>query len=165
MLTNPVHPSERNFHVQELCERLGIDYDSPDVLEQLRDTKRVSTEALIAAVQGDGEATTYRGVEGTDGWVAKDMMEYQESGGLARDLRAAGVKCIIAGDVKDEAFFYKNVHPCQSKADIRPHLQRFYPDDITDRLIEAYPIADDASAAECDKLLGQVCERWVNADV
>jgi hypothetical protein len=88
--------------VKELCSAFGIDYNAPDVLEQLRDTSKISTERLMEAVQSGGDAITYRGVAGIDGWVRKDMMDYQESGGLARDLKSAGVKCVITGDVRDE---------------------------------------------------------------
>lgn len=162
--------------MEELCQRLGIDHTAPDVLEQLRDTSRVSTEALIAAVQGDGDATTYRGIQGTDGWLGADMMGYQRSGGLARGLREAGVKCIIAGDVRDEVSnltvttdltepvradwqvsFYRTVHPCETKADLKIHLDRFYPEDTSRRLLAAYPpLPDSASPGECDELLGRV---------
>lgn len=88
--------------MKDLCASLGIDYSATDVLEQLRDTNKISTEMFMAAVQGDGDAATYRGVAGVDGWVRADMMAYQESGGLARDLKRAGVKCVITGDVRDE---------------------------------------------------------------
>ena len=33
------------------------------------------------------------------------MLEYQQSGDMARDLLRAGVRCVIVGDVKDEVGF------------------------------------------------------------
>ena len=102
VISDPVQPAERNCQVQDLCKSLGIDYNAPDLLEQLRDTSKVTTEQLMKAVQGDGDAATYRGVAGPDGWVRSDMMAYQQSGRLASDLKRAGVKCVITGDVRDE---------------------------------------------------------------
>jgi len=49
-----------------------------------------------------GPSGTFRGVVGSDEWVKSDEMEYQRSGGLAKGLRSAGIKCVITGDLLDE---------------------------------------------------------------
>lgn len=101
-MTNPVTPASRNSQFTALCKALSLDPSSPDILGTLRDTSKVSTEALIAGVLAIGELSTFRGVVGTDGWVREDEMEFQQNGGLAKGLREAGVRCVITGDVKDE---------------------------------------------------------------
>ena len=41
--------------------------------------------------------------------------------------------------------------------DVKPHLDRFYPSDISEKLLAAYPaLQPDASRQECDDLLGRV---------
>lgn len=63
-------------------------------------------DQIVQAVQNKmGFQSIFRGVAGTDGWVCPDLMEYQHSGDLARDLKVAGVQYVIVGDVKDEVSF------------------------------------------------------------
>ncbi|KAK4689641.1 hypothetical protein P7C73_g460, partial [Tremellales sp. Uapishka_1] len=157
ILTNPLAPSTRDEQFQAFCEQLRIDHTLPDILEQLRDTTKFPTQAVISAVQSMGNLCTFRGVIGTDGWNRADEMEYQQSGRMAADLKSAGVRCVIMGDVRDEDFFYSYVHPCQGPSDILPNLERYYPAEQSKRLLAAYPaLAVDASPAECDRLQGRI---------
>jgi hypothetical protein len=102
ILTDPLPPSSRRDQFAAFCRALGADPSSPAILEELRDTTRYPTARLIEAVQAMEGLSTFRGVVGEDGWNRADEMEYQQSGGLAAGLKAAGVKCVIMGDVRDE---------------------------------------------------------------
>ncbi len=169
-------PASRNEQFSALCQALGLDRQAPDILDTLRDTSKVSTEALISGVLAMGDLSTFRGVVGTDGWVRADEMQFQQNGGLAKGLWDAGVRCVISGDVKDEASdllffanlqatFYQIVHPCKSKDDILSNLCRYYPLALAVKLISAYTqLSDDASPEECDILLGRVGVDFGSAD-
>ncbi|GFZ43710.1 hypothetical protein JCM24511_01430 [Saitozyma sp. JCM 24511] len=157
ILTDPLPPSSRRDQFAAFCRALGADPSSPAILEELRDTTRYPTAKLIEAVQAMGGLSTFRGVVGDDGWNRADEMAYQQSGGLAAGLKAAGVKCVIMGDVRDEDYFYSIVHPCQSAADVLPNLERYYTAEASRALRSAYPdLPADASPAECDRLQGRI---------
>ncbi|WWD19393.1 hypothetical protein CI109_103853 [Kwoniella shandongensis] len=157
ILASPLTPASRNTQFVAFCDALGIDPTTPDILSILRDTSRYSTKQIITAVQNMGELSTFRGVVGEDGWVRADQIEYQRSGGLAKGLREAGVKCVIVGDVRDEDFFYKSVHPCKSLDDLVPNIARYYPYEQSERFLAAYPaLPSDASPEQMDALLGRI---------
>ncbi|WVW85202.1 hypothetical protein I302_107240 [Kwoniella bestiolae CBS 10118] len=157
ILASPVSPATRNVQFDALCEAIGLDPKAPDVLEKLRDTTEFPTANLIKAVQSMGELCTFRGVIGNDGWVREDQVEFQHSGGLAKGLAAAGVKCIIAGDVRDEDFFYKGVHFSQTKAELVPNIARYYPYEQSERFLASYgEIPEGASVDEINTLLGRI---------
>ncbi|WWC71196.1 uncharacterized protein I206_105149 [Kwoniella pini CBS 10737] len=157
ILAPPLTPSTRNIQFEALCSAIGISPSTPNVLDRLRDINEFSTSRLIKAVQDMGELCTFRGVVGDDGWVRADQMEYQHSGGLAKGLKEAGVLCVIAGDVRDEDFFYSGVHPCRTKADLLPNIARYYPWEKSERLLASYgEIPDNASPQELDLMLGRI---------
>jgi hypothetical protein len=81
------------------------------VLDTLRDPSHVESERLMEVIEGMGFENTFRGVVGPDGWVRSDQMGYQQSGGLGRDLKRAGVGCVIMGDVKDEVSGFPALSP------------------------------------------------------
>ncbi|WVQ68653.1 uncharacterized protein L199_006862 [Kwoniella botswanensis] len=157
ILASPVTPATRNIQFAALCKAIGIDPATPDVLGRLRDTNEFPTDKLIKAVQNMGELCTFRGVVGDDGWVRADQVEFQHNGGLAKGLREAGVRCIIAGDVRDEDFFYKGVHLSKTKADLVPNIARYYPYEQSERFLASYgELSDDASVEEINTLLGRI---------
>ncbi|WVR09286.1 hypothetical protein IAU60_006351 [Kwoniella sp. DSM 27419] len=136
--------------------QLGVDPTDPTILDQLRDTATFPTETIIQAVQNMGELCTFRGVVGTDGWVRADQVEWQSQGGLARGLKAAGVKCIIAGD----DYFYKGVHLSSHPSELVPNIARYYPWDQSVKFLEAYVgpegVPDDATPDQLNALLGRI---------
>ncbi|WWC90315.1 uncharacterized protein L201_005248 [Kwoniella dendrophila CBS 6074] len=157
ILADPVTPATRDIQFAALCEALGESPTTPNILEKLRDTKHISTEKLVKAVQNMGELCTFRGVVGDDGWVRSDQVEYQHNGGLAKGLKEAGVKCILVGDVRDEDFFYAGVHACKTKADLVPNIARYYPYEQSQQFLDSYShVPDDASPSELNLLLGRI---------
>ncbi|MDN8999735.1 hypothetical protein Q0P46_14560, partial [Staphylococcus aureus] len=76
------------------------DPTSPTIFAELRDTTRYPTAQLVKAVENMGIHSTFRGVV-EDGWLRPDQMDFQRSGGMGEALKAAGVRCVIAGDVRD----------------------------------------------------------------
>ncbi|WVQ79768.1 hypothetical protein IAT38_001868 [Cryptococcus sp. DSM 104549] len=157
ILASPLVPSTRDVQFDAFCSALGIDPSTPDILSILRDTTRFPTEKIITAVQNMGELCTFRGVVGVDGWVRADQIEWQRNGGLAKGLREAGVKCIIAGDVRDEDHFYRTVHACKTYDDLVPNIARYYPYEQSQRFLDSYPpIPKDSSPEQLDDLLGRI---------
>ncbi|OCF41074.1 hypothetical protein I317_05085 [Kwoniella heveanensis CBS 569] len=157
ILSAPLTPATRNTQFHAFCQALSIDPSTPDILSKLRDPAQFPTEKVIKAVQDMGDQCTFRGVVGTDGWVRADQVDYQRNGGLAKGLKEAGVKCIIVGDVRDEDYFYKGVHPSKTQSDLIPNIARYYPWEQSERFLASYgPIAEDATVEEINDLLGRI---------
>ncbi|WOO83410.1 putative esterase/lipase [Vanrija pseudolonga] len=156
IVSDPLTPSERETQFAAFCAQLGADPASPSILAELRDTARYPTAALVAAVENMGLHSTFRGVVEA-GWLRADQMAFQRSGGLGAALSAAGVRCVIAGDVRDEDAFYGIVHDVTTATDLLPNVARYYPLDVAQRLLAAYPPLDaDAPRAQCQARLGRV---------
>lgn len=157
ILAPPLTRLERAEQFSELCAQLGADAKSPGILADLRDQEKYPTEAIIAAVQRMGSLSTFRGVAADDeGWSIRDILSYQRNS-MGRDLRSAGVKCVITGDVRDESVFYSVVHDAPRPADILPNVARYYPLHLAEALCATYPpLEDDATPQECQARLGRV---------
>jgi hypothetical protein len=95
ILSDPCTPSSRATQFSLLCKSLHLDPSAADVLETLRDPAQVESGRLMEVIEGMGFENTFRGVVGPDGWIRPDQMGYQQSGGLGRDLKRAGVRCVI----------------------------------------------------------------------
>ncbi|KLT38952.1 alpha/beta-hydrolase [Cutaneotrichosporon oleaginosum] len=155
ILTDPLSRHERAAQFAHLCAALGVDSaDETRAVDALRDRARFPSAALIAAVEGMGVNSTFRGV--ADALHGRDQMAFQASGALARGLAAAGVRAVVLGDVRDEAFFYAQCHPCATPADLLPNVARYYPLPTAAALLAAYPSLDDTSEAACQARLGRV---------
>lgn len=156
ILTDPLTAVERRGQFAELCCALDLNPESPGVIETLRNREQIPTAKLIAAVEGLGTESTFRGVVGHDGWVEADQMAYQASGALARGLASAGVRAVIVGDVRDEAHFYAGCHSCPTPDDLLPNVARYYPLEIAEALLASYPPLTDTSVSGCQERLGRV---------
>lgn len=159
ILSDPLTRSDRADQFAAFARELGADPSSPTVLADLRDTAKYPTSALVRAVERMGTLGTFRGVVGEDGdgWVRANQMAYQRSGGLGRDLAAAGVKCVIVGDVRDEDHFYTAVHDVTAPDTLLPNVARYYPLPLARALLESYPpLHAGATPAECQARLGRV---------
>ncbi|ODN92138.1 hypothetical protein L198_05811 [Cryptococcus wingfieldii CBS 7118] len=157
ILADPLTPAVRKVQFEAFCQALGVDATTPNMLDELRDTAKYPTAKITKAVQDMGELCTFRGVVGSDGWVRADEMEFQQSGGLARGLRDAGVKCIVAGDVRDEDSFYRGVHPSKVYDELVPNIARYYPYEQSQRFLDSYPpIPRDSTPQQLDDRLGRV---------
>ncbi|WRT68773.1 uncharacterized protein IL334_005753 [Kwoniella shivajii] len=157
ILAAPLSPASRRNQFEAFCQSVGIPPSTPNILERLRDTDEFPTKKIITAVQNMGELCTFRGVIGDDGWVSADQVNFQRNGGLAKGLNDAGVKCVIVGDVRDEDFFYKGVHHCETREELVPNIARYYPYEQSERFLAAYgDVAEDSTPEELDTLLGRI---------
>ncbi|BEJ15358.1 hypothetical protein CspHIS471_0411250 [Cutaneotrichosporon sp. HIS471] len=120
----------------------------------MRDREEIPTERLIAAIESMGTESTFRGVG--DDLHGRDQMGFQASGELARGLAAAGVRVVVLGDVRDEAHFYAQCHPCASPADLVPNVARYYPLPTTIALLASYPPLTAMSEGACQARMGRV---------
>ncbi|WP_227547690.1 hypothetical protein, partial [Moraxella catarrhalis] len=66
ILSNPASLSSVQKQFETICRLVQLDPSSPSVLEDLR---AISTKQLISAVERAGKQSTFRGVDGKDGWV------------------------------------------------------------------------------------------------
>jgi hypothetical protein len=84
-------------------------------------------------------------------------MEWQQSGGLARGLKARGVRAVVIGDLPDEWYIYSLVHPIKKPRDILPNLERYFPTDVAKNMIEAFPkLLPSADSKAAAKLYGDI---------
>lgn len=84
-------------------------------------------------------------------------MAWQRTGGLARGLKAHGVRSIIIGDLTEEWYLYSIAHPIQTPRDIVPNLERYFPKDIVKKLVgEWRTLPDDAGSKEAQNLFGEI---------
>jgi hypothetical protein len=147
--------SARADQFAALCRALDIDPAAADALDQLRDEEAYPTWRILDAVGSMGALCTFRGVADVH-WVAPDQLEYQRTG-MGAALAAAGVKCVIAGDVRDEDHFYAMCHEAHTPDALLPNVARYYPTALAAALLESYPpLAADADAAACQQRLGRV---------
>jgi carboxylesterase type B len=157
----PKTAAELRPQFEALCRALGLDPKSPDILDILRDPRRVPPEALMHVIETDAVGVyngTFRGcLDGS--WMATDPdpMTWQRNGSLGKKLREKGVKSVVAGDVIEEWYLYSIPHPINTPADIVPNLLRYYPQSIVDVLLPKYPtLPDTATPAESQRLFGDI---------
>ncbi len=101
---------------------------------------------------------TFRGAL-SDDWVNvhPGLVEWQRSGGLARGLQEHGVKCVVIGDVTEEWYLYSIAHPIKSPEDILPNMERYYPKQVAQRMIAAFPeLPPDAGEQESARFYGEI---------
>ncbi|BEI92325.1 uncharacterized protein CcaverHIS019_0411450 [Cutaneotrichosporon cavernicola] len=154
ILTDPLSRHAREDQFAQLASALGLDPNDPLVVERMRDREQIPTGRLIAAIEGMGTESTFRGV--ADDLHGRDQMAFQASGELARGLAAAGVRVVVLGDVRDEAHFYAQCHPCPSPADLVPNVARYYPLPTTTALLASYPPLTSMSEDACQARMGRV---------
>ena len=155
--TNPKTPTELRPQYAALSRALGLDPDDADTLSVLRDPERTSWRSIIELIDGEklGSNGTFRGcLDGT--WLSNvpDPMTWQRTGGLARGLLEHGVHSVIIGDVSEEWYLYSIAHPIKYKADIQGNLERYYPADLVQSMVNLYGIPpDDAKVEELQELI------------
>ena len=156
ILAAPLTRADRAEQFAALCTELGVDPSSPSALEHLKDESRFSTQDIVGAVERMGSQSTFRGVAADDGWVSPDQLAYQRTT-MGRDLRRAGVKCVITGDVRDEDNFYALCHDTPDTASLLPNVARYYPENVAAALLATYDaLPEDAPAEACQARLGRV---------
>jgi len=143
-----------------LCRALNLDIDSPDILSTLRDPVQVPWESITKVIISDelGPYGTFRGCLSKD-WISTSPgpMEWQQSGGLARGLKARGVRAVVIGDLPDEWYIYSIVHPIREPRDLLPNLERYFPTEVAKNMIEAFPkLPPSADSKAVAKLFGDI---------
>lgn len=156
---NPKTPEESRPQFAALSRALGLDPDAADTLSALKDPARMSWRSITELIANEklGSHGTFRGcLDGT--WLSNmpDPMAWQRTGSLARGLLEHGVRNIIIGDLSEEWFIYSFTHPIKHKQDIQESLERYYPSDVVQNMIELYGIPDDAKVEELVRLFGVI---------
>ncbi|KAH7926008.1 alpha/beta-hydrolase [Leucogyrophana mollusca] len=161
LLTIPKTPTELRSQFIALCQSIGLDPTSPDILTTLRDRTKVPASTLLHVIETDSigiEYGTFRGC--LDGeWLATtpDPMAWQRTGDLARALRAKGVQSLAIGDLTEEWYLYAIAHPIHGPQDIYPNILRYYPEPIVEKLVRMYrTLPESASAEEAERLIGEI---------
>ncbi|ORX39561.1 Alpha/Beta hydrolase protein [Kockovaella imperatae] len=131
---------------EALCRRCAIDPTGANILDQLRDRKRLPMETLFQHVRDLGLQSSF--VPASGGWLFNDMMGYQQRGDMARELLKAGVKCIIVGDARDELEGYKNAHEVYSESDILHNLYRWNRPQNVDKMFKTWPALPATASQE-----------------
>lgn len=157
----PKTAAELRPQFEALCHALGFDPKLPDILDILRDPRRVPPEVLMYVIETDAVGAyngTFRGcLDGS--WMATDPdpMTWQRSGEFGRKLREKGVKSVVVGHVSEEWYLCSISNPINSPADIVPNLLRYYPQSVVDALISMHPtLPDTATPEESQRLFGDI---------
>jgi hypothetical protein len=157
---NPKTPDELRRQFEALSRALGLDPDAANTLSVLRDPKKTSWRSITELIDNKklGPYGTFRGcLDGT--WLSNmpDPMTWQRTGGLARGLLEHGVRNVIVGDLSEEWYLYSFFHPIKDMRDVQENLERYYPSEAVQNMIELYGSPpDDANVEELKKLFGVI---------
>jgi len=160
IVVNPKTPNELRPQFEALSRALGLDPGAADTLPVLRDCERTSWRSIIELIDNEklGSYGTFRGC--LDGaWLSNtpDPMTWQRSGDLARGLLEHGVRSALVGDLSEEWYLYSIAHPIKYKQDIQENLERYYPSDIVQGMIESYGgLSHDLTVEQLEKLFGVI---------
>lgn len=159
--TDPKTPTELRPQFHALCRALKLDPTASDILATLRDPVRVPWSTITRVIETDALGTKYGTFRGclSDDWFLSTPgpMAWQRSGALARGLQASGVRSVIVGDLTEEWYLYSIAHPIHTPQDIVPNLERYFPDDVVEKLVKAHQtLPEDAGSEESQKLYGEI---------
>jgi len=136
------------------------------VLDVIRDPSRISASQITEVIETDSLGTeygTFRGCLDDESWMAAnpDPMAWQESGQFAAQLLEKGVKTVILGDLKEEWYLYSIAHPIPTPSAVKPNLERYYPEDMVDRMMQKYrTLPEGASEEDSMRLFGEILSDW-----
>ncbi|OBZ67787.1 hypothetical protein A0H81_12181 [Grifola frondosa] len=161
IVITPKTPAELRPQFVALCRALNLDPDSPDILSTLRDPTQVPASAITHVIETDALGTEYGTFRGCweAGWLGSspDAMTWQRSGGLARALKAKGVRSVVLGDLTEEWYLYSIAHPVKSMHDIELNMERYYPSEVVKKLMTKYrTVPEGAPHTEFKELLGEI---------
>ncbi|KAF5370021.1 hypothetical protein D9758_001163 [Tetrapyrgos nigripes] len=161
IVLKPKSPHELRPQFEALCRVLDLDPKDPNILDIMRDSSRVSASKITHVIETDKIGTEYGTFRGCldDNWMAMDPdpMAWHTSGQFASNLLAKGVKSVVVGDLKDEWYLYSIAHPIPTPAGIKPNLERYYPEDMVDRMVKKYrTLPDNATEEASMRLFGEV---------
>ncbi|TFK21766.1 alpha/beta-hydrolase [Coprinopsis marcescibilis] len=151
MLANPKTPTELEPQFEALCKALGLDSNSSDILDTLKDTEKVPWSTITQVIDSEklGQYGTFRGCL-SDDWVITNPgpMERQRNGDFGKSLQKHGVRYIITGEVSEEWYLYSIAHSVTNSLDIVPNLQRYFAPEVVQKLVERYPILPSSATEE-----------------
>ncbi|KAL0572346.1 hypothetical protein V5O48_009617 [Marasmius crinis-equi] len=159
--TTPKTPTELQPQYDALCAALDLDPSSPETLSSLKDPSKVTAEKLCQLIETDKLGIpygTFRGAfEGS--WVREDqdLMGYQSSGSLGKNLLQRGVRNVVIGDLTEEWYLYSIAHDhINSRDDVRSNLLRYYRETEVDRMMSGRePVKGDWV-----RLFGEILSDW-----
>ncbi|KAK7470775.1 hypothetical protein VKT23_002193 [Stygiomarasmius scandens] len=166
IVLKPKTSSELRPQFEALCRALELDPKVPNVLDVIRDPSRISASQITQVIETDSLGTeygTFRGCLDDESWMTAnpDPMAWQESGQFATQLLEKGVKTIILGDLKEEWYLYSIAHPIPTPSAVKPNLERYYPEDMVDRMMQKYrTLPEDASEEDSMRLFGEILSDW-----
>lgn len=105
-----------------------------------------------------GEYGTFRGCL-SDDWIitSPGPMARQRSGAFSSSLKAHGVKAIAVGELSEEWYLYSMAHPVSTLREILPNLNRYFPEDVSRKLLAKFKSpSKDAKEEEVLRLFGEV---------
>ncbi|KAG2012020.1 carotenoid ester lipase, variant 2 [Coprinopsis cinerea AmutBmut pab1-1] len=160
MPTDPKTSAQLDPQFDALCKALGLDPDSPDILETLKDDTKVPASRITEVIEEEklGRYGAFRGCL-SDDWIitSPGPMERQHNGSFATSLRERGVKYIVVGEVSEEWYLYSIAHPISSPADITFQLERYFTPEFVSELVGHYPpLPSETSEAELLRRFGDV---------
>ena len=158
---DPKTPAELQPQFDALCRALDLDPRASDILTILKDPARVPWASITRVIENEeilGCFGTFRGSL-SDDWVNvhPGLVEWQRSGDLARGLQSHGVTSVVIGDLTEEWYLYSIAHPIKSPQDILPNMERYYPKQVAQRMIAAFPkLPPDAGEQESARCYGEI---------
>jgi hypothetical protein len=84
-------------------------------------------------------------------------MARQRSGAFSSSLKSHGVKAIAVGELSEEWYLYSIAHPVSTLREILPNLDRYFPEDVSRKLLAKFKSpGEDAKEEEISRLFGEV---------
>ncbi|KAK0240979.1 Alpha/Beta hydrolase protein [Armillaria nabsnona] len=162
MVLTPKTPTEMQSQFQAFCRTLHLDPASSTILDDLRAVPAETICRTIESKAAGPNNSTFRGCLNDD-WLSStsDAMTWQRSGAFAQALKQKGVRSVIVGDLTDEWYFYSTSSVIEKPVDIVPNLERYYQDDIAEKIMGQYEtLGDDATPEECAKMFGRMASDY-----
>lgn len=129
-------------------------------MNTLRDPKKVTWQSITRIIETDslGEYGTFRGCLSSD-WIITSPapMARQRSGAFSSLLLTHGVKAIVIGELSEEWYLYSIAHPVSTLHDILPNLNRYFPEEVSHKLLAKFKgLGEGAKEEEFVRLFGEV---------
>ncbi|KAG7085378.1 hypothetical protein E1B28_002941 [Marasmius oreades] len=159
----PKTPAEYQSQYNALCTAVGLDPSDPSTLGTLKDPTKVPASKLCELIENDNLGEVYHGTfRGAfdASWVPvdTDMMEYQRSGGLARNLLRKGVRHAVIGDLTEEWYLYSIAHePIKTKEDVKANLMRYYRKSEVDSMMVG---REESTQGGWQRTFGEILSDW-----
>ncbi|PBK58292.1 hypothetical protein ARMSODRAFT_1028380 [Armillaria solidipes] len=154
----PKTRTEMRPQFQAFCRAIHLDPAPSTILDDLCAVPAETICRTIESKAAGPNNSTFRGCLNDD-WLSSttDAMTWQRSGAFAQAHKQKGVRSVIVGDLTDEWYFYSTSSVIEKPADIVPNLERYYQDDIVEKIMGQYEaLGDDATPEACAKMFGRM---------